>query len=91
VGHGCPFPCTRENLFLYKKTKQGKITLSWCRLTVVQGASITLCRADVLVTYPLAMTLYIFREIPVGIYMNSDREKSQAIKIIIQQQYRNFT
>lgn len=78
------FPCTRENLFLCKKTKQGKITLSWCRLTVVQGAHLTLCRADMLVTYPPAMTLYIFREIPVGIYMSSDREKSQVVNAIIQ-------
>jgi hypothetical protein len=71
------FPCTRESLSLCSHKKQDKIALSWCRLTVVQGASLTLCRTDMLVTYPSAMTLLFFREIPVGVYINSAGGKSQ--------------
>ena len=36
--------------------------------------------------YLPAMTLLFFREIPVGVYMNSRREKSQEINAIIQWQ-----
>jgi hypothetical protein len=47
-GGAARFPCTRESLSLCSHKKQGTISLSWCRLTVVQGGRITLRRADML-------------------------------------------
>jgi hypothetical protein len=48
------------------------------------GWSYHLAQGGYVASYPPAMTLLFFREIPVDVYMSSAGEKSQEINAIIQ-------